>query len=88
MVAHERLAEADVVDELADAGRPVREAPDDPEPVDVGEGPVEGPDLAEVVGLVDDRRDRGAEPGGRRAQGGLRSTSGARRATERPLRAG
>jgi hypothetical protein len=72
VVAHERLAEPDMVDQLTDARRPVGQAAHDPQPVHVGERLVEDADLAEVVGLVDDRGDCAADPGWR-GQGGLRS---------------
>jgi hypothetical protein len=68
VVAHEGLAEPDVVDQLADAGRAVGQPAHDAQPVHVGEGLVEDADLAEVVRLVDDRGDRAADPGGRGAQ--------------------
>jgi hypothetical protein len=58
-----------VVDEVADARLAVRETPHDAKPVHVGQRLVEDADLAEVVRLVDDRRDRGANVRGRGAQG-------------------
>ena len=48
---------------------PYGEAVDDPEAVDVGEGLVDDPQLAELVGLVDDRRNGRSDSGGRRGQG-------------------
>jgi hypothetical protein len=58
-----------VVDEVTHAGRSVGEAPDDAQPIHVGQGLVEDADLAKVVRLVDDGRDRGAEARRRGAQG-------------------
>jgi hypothetical protein len=58
------LGQADVLDELGDARGAGRQTLDDPEPVYVGQRLVEQADLAELVGLVDDRRDGGADPGG------------------------
>ena len=59
----ERLRQADVVDELGDrrlgAGKPL----DDPEAVHVSEGLVEGSQGTQLLGLVDDRRDRAADAG-------------------------
>jgi hypothetical protein len=69
MPRDERLAQADVVDELGNGRLALGEATDDPEPVDVGQGLVDEADRAEVFGLVDDRRDRGADAGAGRAQG-------------------
>ena len=66
VVADERLAEAHVRDELADRGVALGEAPDDAQPVHVGEGLVERPQVAEVIGLDDDRRDGRADVGGGR----------------------
>ena len=65
-MAHERLRQPDVVDQLGDGGRRARQALDDPEPVDVRERLVEDPQRAEVVGTVDEGSDRAADPGGRR----------------------
>ena len=66
VVADERLRQADVGDELGDAGLALGEAPHDAQAVHVGEGLVEGAQVAQVVGLDDDRGDRRAEPGGGR----------------------
>jgi len=66
----ERLAQADLVDELGDGRLALGEPADDPEPVDVGQGLVDEAYRAEVLGLVDDRRDRGTDAGAGRAQGG------------------
>jgi hypothetical protein len=63
--ADERLGQAYVIDELRHCSRAVRQALDDAQPVDVGEGLVEAAQLAQVVGLVDDRGDRGPDAGGR-----------------------
>jgi hypothetical protein len=62
--AHQRLRQADVLDEIPDGGRAAGEAPDDAQAVDVGERLVEQPQLAKVIGLVDDGRERRADPGG------------------------
>jgi hypothetical protein len=53
-----------MIDELGDRRRAMREPLEDAQPVDVGERPVEEPKGAQFVGLVDDRRDRRADPGG------------------------
>jgi hypothetical protein len=45
-------------DELGDGGLGLGEAADDPQPVDVGEGLVDEPQLAQVAGLDDRGRDR------------------------------
>ena len=66
VMADERLAEADVRDQLGDARLAVGEAPDDAQPVHVGEGLVEGAQVAQVLGLEDDRGDGRADPGGGR----------------------
>ena len=77
--ADERLGQADVLDELGHGRRAVRQPLDDPQPVDVGQRPVEEADLAQLVGLVDDGRDGRADPGG----GGAQETgSEGRRATD------
>ena len=47
--------EPDVRDELADRGVALGQALDDAQPVDVGEGLVERPQVAQVIGLDDDR---------------------------------
>ena len=49
-----------------DRGLAVGEAPDDAQPVHVGEGLVERAQVAQVVGLEDDRRDGRADAGGGR----------------------
>ena len=54
----------DVGDELGDAGLALGEALDDAQAVHVGEGLVEGAQLAQVLGLEDDRGDGRAEAGG------------------------
>ncbi len=64
MPAHQRLREPDVVDELGDAGLAAGKPLDDPQPVDVRERLVKGAERAKLIGLVDDRRDRGADAGG------------------------
>ena len=58
-----------MLDELRDRGGTGRQAPDDPQPVDIGQGTVEQSDLAQLVGLVDDGRDGRADAGRRWAQG-------------------
>ena len=63
MPRDERLRQADVVDELGDRCLGASEPLDDPEPVHVSEGLVEGPQGAQLLGLVDDRRDRAADAG-------------------------
>jgi hypothetical protein len=52
-----------VLDELRDRGGTGRQALDDPQPVDIGQGTVEQSDLAQLVGLVDDGRDGRADAG-------------------------
>ena len=66
VVADQRLAEAHVRDELADRGVALGEAPDDAQPVHVREGLVERTQVAQVIGLDDDRRDGRADVGGGR----------------------
>ncbi len=53
-----------MLDEIPDGGRAAREAPDDPQAVDVGERLVEEPELAQVIWLVDDGGERRTDPGG------------------------
>ena len=65
-----------MIDELGDRGFALGEATDDPEPVHVGEGPVDEADRPEIIRLVDDGGDRGADAGARGAQGMLRSAGG------------
>jgi hypothetical protein len=62
--ADEGLRQADLLDQVRDRGVAVREALDDAEPIDVGERLVDDPQLAELVGLVDDRGDGRTDPGG------------------------
>jgi hypothetical protein len=69
VVAHEGLGEPHVIDQLRHGRRRLRQAPDDPEPVDVGERPVERAQVAQVVRLVDDGGKGPADPGWRRGQG-------------------
>ena len=52
----ERLRQPDVGDELGDRGLALGQAADDAQPVHVGQGLVEGAQLAQVLGLDDDRR--------------------------------
>jgi hypothetical protein len=68
MVRHERLGQSDVLDEVGDGRVAARQTSDDAEPVHVGQRLVEGPDAAQVVRLIDERRDRAADPGGRGRQ--------------------
>src|SRR6185295_17217780 len=51
VMAHERLAEPDMGDELGHAGLAVCEATHDAQPIHVGQGLVEGAQLAQIVGL-------------------------------------
>jgi hypothetical protein len=67
--ADERLRQAHVLDEVPNRRVARREAPDDAEPVDVGEGLVHDPQLAEIIGLVDDRGERRPDSGAGGAQG-------------------
>ena len=59
----ERLRQADVGDELGDARLALGQATDDAQAVHVGEGLVEGTQLAQVVGLGDDLRRSWSGPG-------------------------
>jgi hypothetical protein len=52
-----------VIDQLGDGGWRFRQAPNDAEPVDVGERAVERAQLAKLIGLVDDRGECPADPG-------------------------
>ena len=61
---HERLRQPDRLDELGDGRRALREDAADPQAVHVRERLVEPPQLAQVVGLDDDVRDRAADAGG------------------------
>ena len=73
-------------DELRDAGLALGEAPHDAQAVHVGEGLVEGAQLAQVVGLEDDRGERRAESGGGRHVGwGLRGGWGAAGVASTPV---
>ena len=58
-----------MVDQLGHGGLALGEAADDPEPVHVGQRLVDEADRAQVVRLVDDRRDGRADAGGGGAQG-------------------
>ena len=53
----------------------VRQAAEDPQAVHVGEGLVDEPELAQVLGLVDDGRDRAADAGGRGGHGVCRASA-------------
>lgn len=72
MPGHQRLRQPDLRDELGDRRLAMREAPDDPEAVDVGEGLVDEAQLAQLLGLDDDVGDRTADVGAGGAQGNLR----------------
>jgi hypothetical protein len=67
----ERLAEADGFDEIADRCRPFRQALDYAQAVHVRECLVEDAQLAQVVGLIDDRGDGASEVRWRRQKSGL-----------------
>jgi hypothetical protein len=69
---HERLRQPDLRDELRDGRLAVRQAPDDPEPVDVGERLVDETQLAQLIWLEDGVGDRAANVGAGGAQGELR----------------
>ena len=58
-----------MIDELGHRRRARGQALDDAQAVDVGERLVEAAQLAQVIGLIDDRGDRRADVGGRRGQG-------------------
>jgi hypothetical protein len=62
--ADERLGQAHVLDEVGDGCRTLGETLDDPQPMDVGERLMETTEIAQVVGLVDDRGEGRAEAGG------------------------
>jgi hypothetical protein len=66
--AHEGLRQADVLDEVRHARVAVRQALDDPEAIDVGQGLVDEAELAQLLRLVDDGRDGGPDPGAGWAQ--------------------
>jgi len=61
--ADEGLRQPDLLDQVGDRRVTTGKAADDPQPVDVRERLVDDPQLAKVLGLVDDRRNRGADPG-------------------------
>ena len=67
---HERLAEPDALDQLGDRGLALGEPLDDPQAVHVGEGLVDDAQRAELVGLVERRRDGRANVRGRWGQAG------------------
>jgi hypothetical protein len=67
--ADQRLRQPDFLDQVGDGGVAASEAPDDPQAIDVGEGLVDDPQLAKVLGLVDDRREGRANAGARGGQG-------------------
>ena len=67
--ADERLRQPDVVHELRHAGLAPGEPLHDAQAVHVGERLVDDAQLAEVIGLVDDRGERRPDPGAGGAQG-------------------
>ena len=69
MMGDERLGQSDVLDEVADGRGAARQAADDAEAIDVGQRLVERAQAAEVLGLLDERGDRAADPGRGRGQG-------------------
>lgn len=62
--AHERLRQADVLDEIGHGGGAVRQPADDSQAVDVGERLVEPAEVTQIVGLVDDGGEGRAKSGG------------------------
>ncbi len=77
MPRDERLAEPDVVDELGDRRLTLREPPHDSQAIHVRQGLVNQSNGAEILGLVNDRGDRGPDTSRRRAQERLRSVAAA-----------
>jgi hypothetical protein len=69
MPADERLRQAGVVDELGHTGRPLGEPSHDPQAIHVGQGLVDDLQVAQIVGLVDDRGQRRADSGRGGTQG-------------------
>jgi hypothetical protein len=63
MPAHQWLRQPHFLDQIGHGRLTAGEAADDPEPVDVGECLVDDPQLAQLFGLVDDRRERRADAG-------------------------
>ncbi len=72
--ADERLGEPDLLDQVPHGCVTAGKAANDPEPVDVGKGLVDDPQLAELVGLVDDRGEGRTDAGGRRQEGVSKGT--------------
>jgi hypothetical protein len=68
MPGDERLRQADRGHEVRDRGVAGREDADDPEAVHVGQGLVDQPELAQLLGLKDRVGDRAADVGAGRAQ--------------------
>ena len=60
-MADQRLRQSNMGDQLRDAGLAVSKSPDNPQAIDVGQGLVEGPEFAQVLGLEDDRSNGRAE---------------------------
>ncbi len=79
----QRLAESDGVDQIADRGRALGKSPDDPEAVHVRERLVEYPQLPQIVRLIDDRGNGGADMGGG-GQGGDGLLAGGRKSGSTP----
>ena len=85
VMADERLRQADMGDQVVTRGLALGEPAHDAQAVDVGEGLVEGAQVAQVIGLDDDRRDGRADPGGRgHGRGGLLGPSGDGSASHQP----
>jgi hypothetical protein len=61
--ADEGLRQPDLLDQVRDRRVTAGQAADDPQPVDVRERLVDDPQLAKILRLVDDRRERGADAG-------------------------
>jgi MFS family permease len=66
---HERLAQADLIDELRDTGVAMREALHDSEAIHVGKRLVDQAQRAQLIGWIDDGGDGGPDVGGRGGQG-------------------
>jgi hypothetical protein len=66
--ADQWLRQPDFLDQVGDGGVAAGETPNDPQAVDVGEGLVDDPQLAKVLGFVDDRRKGRTNAGARGGQ--------------------
>ena len=64
MPADERLRQPDLLDQVRHRRVAIREALDDAKAIDVGEGLVDDPQLAELIWLVNDRSYGRTDPGG------------------------